>query len=379
MAAVGRLAANPPAGVGKIQRLSSRRLLRPYPLGLRFSGKNMTPLPAWLAGAHFVALNMSNNDLATQLHFALFNGSEGFVLKPPEMHRPKIDSSKPPTSPRLSQPSTPLSRLKREPSRDDYAEATENQDWEGSFCPSKVQEGPAEEQEEDQETTDAFWPPWREQVACATIEVLSLHNCPKRGESRPLFNGRRSRCHQYHQELSGFAVASQDALSMLSRTSVTTALYAIGGFCAIGRHLPLKPHDTSAEASLATADLGGLNAHYAKTIHCIAAEPHATFLRLGVNDGKQEVAYTTVVMGRLRRGYRVFRLRSLLGTHIEMAYLLVHVDFGSELNAFNNARLQRMQNCKQLESLKEKDERIHELHSELGRWRGDKQTQRTQR
>jgi hypothetical protein len=33
MAAVGRLAANPPAGVGKIQRLSSRRLLRPYPLG----------------------------------------------------------------------------------------------------------------------------------------------------------------------------------------------------------------------------------------------------------------------------------------------------------------------------------------------------------
>eukprot|EP00966_Prymnesium_polylepis_P006156 140986-Prymnesium_polylepis.1 len=45
----------------------------------------MSPLPCWLAGSQSVALNMSNNDLPVQLHFALFNGSNGFVLKPPAM------------------------------------------------------------------------------------------------------------------------------------------------------------------------------------------------------------------------------------------------------------------------------------------------------
>eukprot|EP00966_Prymnesium_polylepis_P047997 1111329-Prymnesium_polylepis.2 len=47
----------------------------------------MSPIPGWLAGAQNVALNMSNVDLAVQVHFALFHGSAGFVLKPREMHR----------------------------------------------------------------------------------------------------------------------------------------------------------------------------------------------------------------------------------------------------------------------------------------------------
>eukprot|EP00966_Prymnesium_polylepis_P074689 1733285-Prymnesium_polylepis.1 len=79
----------------------------------------MSPLPFWLAGAQNVCLNMSNVrapsdqkprhartprlfalcpstrlscsecgtqvDVAIHLHFALFNGSSGFVLKPSEM------------------------------------------------------------------------------------------------------------------------------------------------------------------------------------------------------------------------------------------------------------------------------------------------------
>ena len=70
-----------------MQRRSAQWLLRPFPLGLRFSGKNMSPLPGWLAGAQNVCLNFSDNDLAVQLHFALFDGSGGYVLKPPEMRR----------------------------------------------------------------------------------------------------------------------------------------------------------------------------------------------------------------------------------------------------------------------------------------------------
>eukprot|EP00966_Prymnesium_polylepis_P109724 2539107-Prymnesium_polylepis.1 len=57
-----------------MQRRTAKYLLRPYPHGLRFSGKNMRPSPCWLVGAQCVALNMSNNDVSVQLHFALFNG-----------------------------------------------------------------------------------------------------------------------------------------------------------------------------------------------------------------------------------------------------------------------------------------------------------------
>ena len=42
--AVFRLTSNPPPEVGKLQRRTSELLLRPFPLGLRVSGKNMSPL-----------------------------------------------------------------------------------------------------------------------------------------------------------------------------------------------------------------------------------------------------------------------------------------------------------------------------------------------
>eukprot|EP00966_Prymnesium_polylepis_P272845 6303411-Prymnesium_polylepis.1 len=84
-----RLAFNPPSEVGLVQRQTARFLLRPYPLGLRFSGKNMSPLPGWLAGAQSVCLNFSpvggKIDLAVKLHHALFGHSGGFVLKPSGM------------------------------------------------------------------------------------------------------------------------------------------------------------------------------------------------------------------------------------------------------------------------------------------------------
>jgi len=83
--AIVRLAADPPTRVGSLQRRTATKLARPYPLGLRFSGRNMSPLPCWLSGMQHVALNMTNVDIPAQLHYALFNGSGGFVLKPLEM------------------------------------------------------------------------------------------------------------------------------------------------------------------------------------------------------------------------------------------------------------------------------------------------------
>ena len=45
-------------------------------------------------------------------------------------------------------------------------------------------------------------------------------------------------------------------------------------------------------------------------VHPVAAEPLATFLHIAVADGRHEVAYD--VLGRLRRGFRIFQLRSPL-------------------------------------------------------------------
>ena len=131
--AIVRLAADPAPEVGVMQHRTAKWLTRPFPLGLRFSGKNMSPLPGWLAGCHSVALNMSNNDLPVQLHFALFRGSGGYVLKPPEMRTALQGAPPGPTG--------------------DSRSSRKN-------------------------ANDAYWPPPRETLHRTTIEFLSLHHMP---------------------------------------------------------------------------------------------------------------------------------------------------------------------------------------------------------
>ena len=43
-AAIVRFVGDPPPEVGKLQRCTAQKLLRAYPMGLRFSGANMSPL-----------------------------------------------------------------------------------------------------------------------------------------------------------------------------------------------------------------------------------------------------------------------------------------------------------------------------------------------
>ena len=105
--------------------------------------------------------------------------------------------------------------------------------------------------------------------------------------------------------------------------------------------LPL-PHNVDTNASLASEDRQGMSASFGdKTIHFLAAEPHATFLRVRLMDGEQHVAFETVVLGRLRFGYRVFQLRNLLGTRIELCYLFVRISFHyKEPNVYLSRRRQ---------------------------------------
>ena len=110
----------------------------------------------------------------------------------------------------------------------------------------------------------------------------------------------------------------------------------LAGFCAISNSLPL-PWLVETEIALAPKD-NGMIAAFGEEVHCVAAEPHATFLRLGIVDGGREVAFETAVLARLRGGFRIFQLRSVLGTRIELAYLFVRISFGSEDHLWPNPR-----------------------------------------
>jgi len=89
----------------------------------------------------------------------------------------------------------------------------------------------------------------------------------------------------------------------------------------------------------------GLSAAFGKVVHCLAAEPFATFVRIAVITNYQEVAVSTALLGRLRRGYRIFPMRSMLGTRIELCCVLVCITFGSEANSWVTVRQLRIQNA----------------------------------
>jgi len=109
----------------------------------------------------------------------------------------------------------------------------------------------------------------------------------------------------------------------------------------VSKKLPL-PWLTKADTTLKPTD-NGLHARIEEEVHCFAAEAHATFLRVAIRDGDRDVAFETAVLGRLRGGFRVLRLRSSLGTRIELACLFVHVSFGTVPNLWPTPRCLRRQ------------------------------------
>ena len=151
--------------------------------------------------AQSVTLNMctlQDVDLPVMLHFALFNSTTGYVLKPPEM--------------------------------------IGEQGGQGL-------------------SDDDFWPPPRDALHCVTIELLSIHNfpkvrpfhtqpvrvasrnrqklillfcCPQGGERRPRLDGRHQACHRYHPELSG-TVAPPEKWGRHGSYSIGLSIHAIGG------------------------------------------------------------------------------------------------------------------------------------------------------
>jgi hypothetical protein len=136
----------------------------------------------------------------------------------------------------------------------------------------------------------------------------------------------------------------------------------VAGFCAVSKTLPL-PQNVEVEVSTTAVEENGMNASFGEQVHCAAAEPHTTFLSISVSDDGQQVAYESVVLGRLRRGYRVFLMRSLLGTRIELCYIFVRVSFDKTQNVWATPRQNRLRASLGLDG----EVAVHELrraHSE---------------
>eukprot|EP00966_Prymnesium_polylepis_P077047 1784910-Prymnesium_polylepis.1 len=256
--------------------------------GLRFSGVNMNPLAGWLGGsrhwdsncslctcirliavfyisphrAQHIALNMSNVDVALQLHFALFKGSAGFVLKPHDMRHAKSSSRNLSIlqsyvaaaadeklgggcrKESVMLTATCLSALQNVDNEEAALGAARSRMQQGN---QKTKRGP---------TTDCYWPPPRDRLHRTTITLLSLHGLPKvtlsspslwrptivllrsndcflhmsqRGEARPRYEGSRSACHKFVPTLSGIAIAPDSLLPSSPACCISVALHPIGG------------------------------------------------------------------------------------------------------------------------------------------------------
>ena len=263
-------------------------------------------------------MNFSENDMALTLHFALFKGSDGYVLKPADMYSRILGDSQRSDRPGCEGFSG---------GGDERSSSTEPTDSTASIAFSARNQHTAEAKE-------VYWPPPRERIHRTTLCIISLHNLPKRCERRPSFQGSHGACHVYHTELSGRFVAPDGQPH--SVPELVFALFQIGGFCGISNELPV-PQKIEAEVAL-PAQNNGMNAAIGETLHCVASEPHATFLRVAIKDGGPEVAYESMVLGRLRDGFRVLQLRSMLGTRIELAFLFVEISHHSCANSWPTSR-----------------------------------------
>ena len=162
-------------------------------------------------------------DLPLQLHFALFEDSGGYVLKPREMCDP--DSS-------------------------------------------------------------FGWPPPRDTLSRVSVQLLSLHGLPQRGEERPRLQGKHSATHAYVPTLSGSYVAP--SATDPSSPRIKLSLHPIGGFCSVSTELP--PCAVKVEHRTPKSETNGLNPRFGEQVHCLVAEPHETMLRVAACAGDFSVA-----------------------------------------------------------------------------------------
>ena len=280
----------------RLQQRTKRWHVRVFPSKFRIASDNMDPLPFWGAGCHQIALNVQTCDLPVQLHEALFNQNGGSGVV-----------------------------LKPKELRGDSP---------------------------DSELQLPRWPPPRSELFRASLRILSLHQLPTRGECRPRFirglESERDVSGEEHPPVGG----------AVSSPKVTIELHPIGGFCCVSRTMPADD-GANKQASTEQVDGNGFNARFDQTFHCLAAEPRETILRIAVWDHSEVVAYETLVLGTLRQGWRSLQLRDRHGTKIELCFLALQIELGTEPHVYASRR-------ELSDRIAEQQRTIEELRSQLG-------------
>ena len=293
-------------GLADWQIHNTRQVSRVYPKGTRVISDNLDPLPHWCAGSQMVAMNMQTNDLPMQLNSAFFqlDGGFGYILKPEELRR-----SVAPPAPSESSAST----LRGAPPPEMAAVASFSSALDlGQDRPPPSLKSPA-----------APWPPAREQLHHTTLTIHSLHFLPTRKEFRPKFALHEKFVPGLGSKKGKSALPVQTQAGNVSSPQVAVELHAIGGVCSVSTQLP--PPALEMRVVTHAVERNGLNPRYNARVHCVAAEPMATILRLVVIDDEKEVAYETVVLGALRRGWRALPMRAMRGCRIDFCCALIHV------------------------------------------------------
>jgi len=221
---------------------------------------------------------------------------------------------------------------------------------------------------------DAAWPPARQTVTRVTLNVVSLHHLPTRGEQRPwTTSGKHSGCHNFTTLSGGVSVPPKASAAAVSSPSIQLELHAIGGFCCVSEHVHPDKFQVDTKFRTRPVDGNGLVAEFGEVAHCLAAEPWQTILRVVVLDGEHEAAYETAVLGALRPGYRCFQLRNMkTGTRISLCSLLVYIEFGEAQNLWAKEDvlrelLERQQGINEEQEVQIRDQRkrIEDLEAAL--------------
>jgi hypothetical protein len=193
----------------------------------------MSPLPFWLVGAQSVVLNMSNNDQPLHLHYALFNGTQGYRLKPPEMMRPVLSKADASFRDHEEVRTSGGTDLRRSASTSSvqcrHSASTRQSDYRRSEVSHAESATDGADETRRQSNDEDYWPPPRDRLHRCTLEIISLHNLPKCREQRPRFDGSRSACHLYVPELSGAAAPPDGAAAVSSSLKLHFSVHPIGG------------------------------------------------------------------------------------------------------------------------------------------------------
>lgn len=297
------------------QRRCQQQVARVYPQGARVSSDNMDAFIAYRAGCQMVALNMQTNDLPMQLNAAMFRlgGGTGYVLKPAALRKPRQAAN-------TSEAQGSADVQPRSPS-------SSNSTSRFSAVVQHAIKGRRQMGLEPRLQSGVLWPLQdNAPLHHVSLELVSLHHLPTRGEVRP--EHLDSAHHVYEPELSG--TRSPPVCSAPSQFSIRVEVHGFGGFRAVARSLAELSTESGRSSNREVLKLpasGGLNPSCGQVVHCLAADPRETFLRVVVLAGELELAYETTVVDVLRTGLRCLPLRSPEhGTRIRGCALLVRME-----------------------------------------------------